>query len=100
MSRDYYSSEEVQERQMFALERIADVMEERAATPGATGVYEPPRCCGEVCGWAEHAGVWVCQHRTDHCFNDDGVPVDRDGRTVRQQQIHLAREANPSRLLG
>lgn len=61
--------------------------------------YEPPECCGLPCGWAERAGVWVCQHRAHHWYNDAGEPVDDEGNTEWQAQIVAARRANPSRHL-
>ncbi len=62
--------------------------------------YQPPTCCGEVCGWAERASVWVCDLNIGHRYNDDGVRVNDEGHTEWEAQIAAARRANPSRLLG
>lgn len=62
--------------------------------------YKPPECCGMPCGWAERAGVWVCDLRSHHRYNDFGEPVDENGDTALQAEIAAVRRANPSRALG
>lgn len=62
--------------------------------------YEPPQCCGTTCGWAERAGVWVCEHRSHHRFNDFGEQVDENGDTALRAEIAVVRRAHPSRNLG
>ena len=62
--------------------------------------YEPPECCGETCGWAARAGVWVCQYRSHHRYNDFGEQVDEYGDTEFQAEIAAARRAHPSRTVG